>query len=148
MAKITGYLSQGRRVAIRHVCRQDYDELTALAQDSAEMLHRWLGARDNTVEAFESHLERFEQSTHVGFVICLRDTGAIVGGVNINNVVRGALRNPAAFQFSAATFRRMPAEAAGCSRTHATNSSVASTTASKRTERNRSKACCAPGSSA
>ncbi|WP_331770134.1 GNAT family N-acetyltransferase (plasmid) [Embleya sp. NBC_00888] len=93
MAKITGYLSQGRRVAIRHVCRQDYDELTALARDSAEMLRRWLGARDNTVEAFESYLERFEQPTHVGFVICLRDTGAIVGGVNINNVLRGALQS-------------------------------------------------------
>ncbi|MFI6978513.1 GNAT family N-acetyltransferase [Embleya sp. NPDC050154] len=93
MAKNTGYLSQGQRVAIRHVCRQDYDEHTALTQDSADMLRRWLGARDTTVDAFESYLARFEQPTHEGFVICLRDTGAIVGGVNINNVVRGALQS-------------------------------------------------------
>ncbi|MYV99745.1 GNAT family protein [Streptomyces sp. SID3343] len=89
----TGYLLQGPRVAVRRVRRQDYDELTELAQASAEMLRRWLGARDNSPAAFESYLERFEQPTHEGFVICLRGTGAIVGGVNINNVVRGALQS-------------------------------------------------------
>lgn len=87
-----GYLLQGPRVALRRVCRQDYDELSALAEESTEMLRRWQGARENTVEAFESYLERFEQPTHEGFVICLRSTGAIVGGININNIVRGTLR--------------------------------------------------------
>ncbi|MEU3465488.1 GNAT family protein [Streptomyces sp. NPDC006733] len=86
------YLLHGPRVAIRHVCRQDYRELTALAQDSAEMLRRWLGARESGAEAFESYLQRFEQPTHEGFVICLRTTGAIVGGVNINNIIRGTLQ--------------------------------------------------------
>lgn len=90
---ITSYVLQGPRVAIRHVCPQDYDELAALAQDSAEMLQRWLSARENTREEFESYLQRFEQPTHEGFVICLRSTGAIVGGVNINNIVRGTLQN-------------------------------------------------------
>ncbi|MER5688256.1 GNAT family protein [Streptomyces sp. NPDC002205] len=90
---ITSHLLQGPRVAIRHVRRQDYDELTALARESAEMLRRWLGARENTVEAFESYLERIGQPTHEGFVICLRGSGTIVGGVNINNVVRGTLRS-------------------------------------------------------
>ncbi|WP_326841038.1 GNAT family N-acetyltransferase [Streptomyces sp. NBC_01558] len=89
---ITGYLLQGPRVALRHVFREDYEELTALAHDSAEMLQRWLGAREQTEEAFNSYLERFEQPTHEGFVICLRSTGAIVGGVNINNIVRGSLQ--------------------------------------------------------
>ena len=88
----TSDLLHGPRVALRHVHRQDYDELTALAQESAEMLRLWLGARENTVEAFESYLERFEQPTHEGFVICLRSTGEIVGGVNINNIVRGTLQ--------------------------------------------------------
>lgn len=92
---VASYLLQGPRVAIRHVRREDYDELTGLAQESAAMLRRWLGVRENTVEAFESYLERFEQPTHEGFVICLRSTGAIVGGVNINNIVRGALQSGA-----------------------------------------------------
>ncbi|WP_274564948.1 GNAT family N-acetyltransferase [Streptomyces spiramyceticus] len=89
----TTYLAQGSRVAIRHVCRQDYEELTALAQDSAEMLRRWLGDRESTPEAFESYVMRLEQPTHEGFVICLLDTDVIVGGVNINNIVRDTIQS-------------------------------------------------------
>jgi ribosomal-protein-alanine N-acetyltransferase len=88
----TSYLLPGPRVAIRRIDRQDYAELSVLQRESSDMLRRWLGAREMTVEAFESSLERFEQPTHEGFVICLRDTSAIVGGVNINNIVRGALQ--------------------------------------------------------
>ncbi|MBL1098455.1 GNAT family N-acetyltransferase [Streptomyces coffeae] len=89
----TRYLLRGPRVAVRHICHQDYDELTALAQDSAEMLRRRLGVAEHTVEAFESRLGRFEEPTHEGFVICLHGNGAILGGVNINNIVRGALQS-------------------------------------------------------
>ncbi|MCZ4101732.1 MULTISPECIES: GNAT family protein [Streptomyces] len=89
----TTYLAQGPRVAIRHVCRQDYEELEGLARESSEMLRRWLSARDSSFEAFETYLGRFEQSTHEGFVICLQGTGAIVGGVNINNIVRGTIQS-------------------------------------------------------
>lgn len=64
-----------------------------MARDSAKMLQRWLGARDQTEEAFGSYLEQLEQPTHEGFVVCLRSTGEIVGGVNINNIVRGTLQS-------------------------------------------------------
>ncbi|GAA1910765.1 GNAT family protein [Streptomyces durmitorensis] len=80
-------------MAIRRLRRQDYEELSALRRESAEMLHRWLGAGELTAEAFELSLERFEQPTHEGFVICRHDTGAIVGGVNINNIVGGSLQS-------------------------------------------------------
>ena len=83
----------GPRVAIRRVCRADYDELTALSRESAELHRRWLSDRESTVEAFENYLMRFEQPGYEGFVICLRDTGAIVGGVNINNIARGTLQS-------------------------------------------------------
>ncbi|MEV0847335.1 GNAT family N-acetyltransferase [Streptomyces sp. NPDC049954] len=89
----SAYSLLGPRVAIRHLRRQDYEELTALGRESAEMLDRWLGTRDDTVEAFEKYLERFERPSHEGFVICLRATHGIVGGVNINNIVRGALQS-------------------------------------------------------
>ncbi|MEU7576219.1 GNAT family N-acetyltransferase [Streptomyces sp. NPDC041068] len=80
-------------MAVRRLCRADYDEIAALSRESAEMHGRWLGAHENTVAAFEARLARFDQPTHEGLVICLRDTGAIVGGVNINNIVRGGLRS-------------------------------------------------------
>ncbi|WP_269859444.1 GNAT family N-acetyltransferase [Streptomyces sp. RPT161] len=88
----TNYLVSGRRVAVRHVCRRDHQELRALAEESGELHRQWLPARENSTEAFESYLERFAQPTHEGFVICLRNTGAIVGGVNVNNIVRGTLQ--------------------------------------------------------
>ncbi|WP_404962317.1 GNAT family N-acetyltransferase [Streptomyces sp. 147326] len=89
----SSYLLQGPRVAMRHVCREDYEERAALARDSVKMLQRWLGAREQTKEAFDSYLARLEQPTHEGFVVCLRSTGEIVGGVNINNIVRGTLQS-------------------------------------------------------
>ncbi|MEV8529553.1 GNAT family protein [Streptomyces sp. NPDC052000] len=88
----TSYLRQGPRVAVRDVCRQDYTELMALAENSAEMLRPWVGAHANTVEAFESYLARLNHPGHEGFVLCLHSTGEIVGGVNINNIVRGTLQ--------------------------------------------------------
>ncbi|MFI0813910.1 GNAT family N-acetyltransferase [Streptomyces echinatus] len=93
MPSNTTYLVQGPRVAIRHVSRRDYEELAVLGRESSKMLQRWLSARDDTLEAFEAYLKRFEQPTHEGFVFCLRDTGAIVGGININNIVRGTIQS-------------------------------------------------------
>ncbi|MET8977145.1 GNAT family protein [Streptomyces sp. NPDC004539] len=90
---VTSYLLEGPRAAVRRVRRQDFDEIAVLAEESAEMLRRWLGAREYTLEGFEHYLQRIERPTHEGFVICLRDTGAIVGGVNINNITRGALQS-------------------------------------------------------
>ncbi|MEV6756822.1 GNAT family protein [Streptomyces sp. NPDC051214] len=90
---ICSYLLQGPRVAIRHIVRNDYEEVAALTRASADMQQPWLGTREQSPEAFDSHLARFEQPTHEGFVICRRNTGAIVGGVNINNIVRGALQS-------------------------------------------------------
>ncbi|SCF82433.1 ribosomal-protein-alanine N-acetyltransferase [Streptomyces sp. MnatMP-M27] len=89
------YLVQGPRVAIRRVCRQDYEELTTLARESAEMHRPWLPHRETTPDAFENYLTRFEQPTHEGFLICLRESDAIVGAVNINNIVRGAIQSGA-----------------------------------------------------
>jgi ribosomal-protein-alanine N-acetyltransferase len=89
------YLQRGPRVAVRRVGRDDYDELTALARQSSEMISHWLGARDTTEQAFESYVELSEQPTREGLVICLHDGGAIVGSVNINNIVRGTLRSGA-----------------------------------------------------
>ncbi|PJN01707.1 hypothetical protein CG740_18185 [Streptomyces sp. CB01201] len=40
----TGFLPYGPRVAVRRVRRQDHDELTALAEESTEMLNRCPGA--------------------------------------------------------------------------------------------------------
>lgn len=52
---------------------------------------RW----EHTPESFSAYVERFDRPTHEGFVLRLRETGAIVGGVNINDIVRGTIRSGA-----------------------------------------------------
>ncbi|WP_030927689.1 GNAT family N-acetyltransferase [Streptomyces sp. NRRL B-24720] len=87
------YLIRTDRVAIRHVCGDDYEEITTLTHDSTELHHPWVPRRGSTREAFDGFLDRIAQPTHEGLVICLRQTGAIVGGVNINNIVRGSMQS-------------------------------------------------------
>jgi ribosomal-protein-alanine N-acetyltransferase len=85
------YLAQGPCVAIRRLQLQDYDELSVLNRESAELLGPWMpGAPITTCDAFESYLSRFEQPTHEGLLICLVETGAIVGRVNVNDIIRGS----------------------------------------------------------
>lgn len=84
------YVAEGPRVALRYVCLQDFDELVVLHKESAEMLARWMpGQPIVTYEDFERYLSRFADELHEGFLVCRRDTGAIVGRVNVNNIVRG-----------------------------------------------------------
>ncbi|HUR08588.1 MAG TPA: GNAT family protein [Nonomuraea sp.] len=77
-------------MALRHIGLEDYEEFAALVRESAEMHRPWMpGQAITSYEIFESYLTRFELPINEGFVICLRDTGAIVGRVNVNNIVRG-----------------------------------------------------------
>ncbi|MFD4011501.1 GNAT family N-acetyltransferase [Streptomyces albidoflavus] len=88
--KPSPHLGQGPRVALRHLHRRDYAEIAALTRESAELHRPWLGVQEPTVQAFERRLERFGRPAHEGFVICLRESGAIVGGVNVNDILRGS----------------------------------------------------------
>ncbi|TDC10415.1 N-acetyltransferase [Nonomuraea longispora] len=85
------YLAEGPRVALRFIGLQDFDELAALHKESADLLAPWMPGRPVTASyaSYESYVARFDQPSHEGFLICLRGTGAIVGRVNINNIVRG-----------------------------------------------------------
>ncbi|MFG2563768.1 GNAT family N-acetyltransferase [Streptomyces sp. NPDC048496] len=83
----------GDRVAIRRVCENDYEEITVLRRESAELHHPWIPRGDSARGAFSDFVARFAQPTHEGFVVCLRPTGAIVGGININNIVRGSMQS-------------------------------------------------------
>ncbi|WP_329565001.1 GNAT family N-acetyltransferase [Streptomyces sp. NBC_01361] len=91
----TSFLSHGPRVAIRRVCDQDYEETTALARASTKLHYPWVPSREGTRQEFASYIARFDQPTHEGLVVCLRQTGEIVGGVNINNIVKGSLQSGA-----------------------------------------------------
>lgn len=73
----------------------DHAEVTALSERSVELHGEWVPRREPTEAAFRAYAARFDGVLNEGFVICLRDGGAIVGGVNVNNIVRGAFQSGA-----------------------------------------------------
>lgn len=57
---------------------------------SAPLHEPWI-APPRTGLAFDHYLKRVSRSDHEGLLLCLRDSGRIVGTININNIVRGSL---------------------------------------------------------
>jgi ribosomal-protein-alanine N-acetyltransferase len=82
---------QATRVRLRPISREDREEFLRLARLSVDLHHPWV-APPTTPEAFEARLVHFDQPANVGLLVCESATGAIVGNININNIVAGAFR--------------------------------------------------------
>jgi ribosomal-protein-alanine N-acetyltransferase len=82
------YLAESSRAAIRRIRPEDREEFVVRVRDSVDLHHPWLAMPD-TAEAFDSYLAPFDGKTREGLLICVRETGAIAGFVNINNIVAG-----------------------------------------------------------
>ena len=89
-----GYLEPaGPRVALRRVSRDDEAEFLRLARASAALHHPWLSL-PGTPEEFAAYMARFDEpAVNTGLVACDRAAGAIVGGININNIIYGHFRS-------------------------------------------------------
>ena len=70
----------------------DAEEFIAAARQSAALHRPWLSAPD-TPERFAAYLTRTAREDQASYLIRHRDCGGLVGYVNINNIVRGALRS-------------------------------------------------------
>jgi [ribosomal protein S5]-alanine N-acetyltransferase len=70
----------------------DADEFIAAALASAALHRPWLTAPD-TPERFTAFLTRAAREEQASYLIRHRACGGLVGYVNINNIVRGALRS-------------------------------------------------------
>ena len=70
----------------------DADDFIAAALESAALHRPWLSAPD-TSERFAAYLTRAAREDQASYLIRHRDCGGLVGYVNINNIVRGALRS-------------------------------------------------------
>ncbi len=80
------------RIYIRDVKPTDRRELLALNLASRELHYPWISP-PLTPHMFKVYLRRTQRDDHVGFAICLRANHEIVGVININNIVQGALRS-------------------------------------------------------
>ncbi|MEF9883353.1 GNAT family N-acetyltransferase [Streptomyces sp. P9-A4] len=76
------------RVELSPLTLADEAEFCALVSASAELHGPWIQL-PATAEDFRSWMERFRDGTTLGFLIRARDTGAAVGMVNINSIIRG-----------------------------------------------------------
>jgi ribosomal-protein-alanine N-acetyltransferase len=70
----------------------DAEEFIAAAAESAGLLQPWVTA-PNTAGRFAAYLSRATREDQASYLIRHRECGRLVGYVNINNIVRGALRS-------------------------------------------------------
>jgi [ribosomal protein S5]-alanine N-acetyltransferase len=80
------------RVTVRSPGSHDQSEFLALVAASADLHHPWISL-PATPQEFQAYLARYEQPGGESLLICLRDTGAIAGMANVNNIVRGRFQN-------------------------------------------------------
>ncbi|MEM7001377.1 MAG: GNAT family protein [Pseudomonadota bacterium] len=77
------------RIYLRKINAQDEQTFTQLMRDSVELHEPWISPpTDNTT--FRYYLQRINRQDHEGFAVCRKEDDAIVGAININNIVRGS----------------------------------------------------------
>ena len=79
-------------IVLAHPSPADADEFIAAAVDSAALHGSWLSAPD-TAERFTAFLKRAAREDQASYLIRHAACGGLVGYVNINNIVRAALRS-------------------------------------------------------
>jgi [ribosomal protein S5]-alanine N-acetyltransferase len=89
---VKGPVLRGRRVLLRVPRVSDRDEVLRLNRASRR-LHRGLVAAPLTARQWAAYFARRRRPESPGFLVCRAEDGAIVGGININEIVRGAFKS-------------------------------------------------------
>jgi len=82
-------MSGETRVYLRPVTRRDRQEFLALMQQSKRLHDPWIQPPLSGL-SFHNYLARTHRDDHEGLLVCRREGDAIVGVININNIVRGS----------------------------------------------------------
>lgn len=83
---------EGKRVFLRSPEKMDQEEYLALNRRSAS-LNRGLASPPTTPEQFAAYLERCRVDTTACFFICRRTDKAILGSINLSQIVRGLFQS-------------------------------------------------------
>jgi ribosomal-protein-alanine N-acetyltransferase len=76
------------RVELHPLTHADQDEFCSLVRASTELHLPWMRL-PATAEEFQVWMRRFDDGSNLGFLIRVKETGAVAGSVNINSVIRG-----------------------------------------------------------
>jgi len=85
-------LRRGRRIRIHAPGRRDRDEFISLVRSSRRLHRGWIEPGD-TAAAYAAYLKRTRGPRHAGFLLRRREDDALVGVVNVNEIVRGAFQS-------------------------------------------------------
>ena len=72
---------------------------------SRKLHGRWVSA-PWTPTAYRAYVRRLRGTTHVGYLVCLRGTGELVGVANISEIVRGHFQSGYLGYYAFAPFER------------------------------------------
>jgi ribosomal-protein-alanine N-acetyltransferase len=86
------FLKEGSRVKLRRPTRADAHKFITLMRQSQDLHHPWCFP-PTTEEAFESYLKSRNQENQDGFLVCHGQTQAIMGLINLNEIVRGSFQS-------------------------------------------------------
>jgi [ribosomal protein S5]-alanine N-acetyltransferase len=82
-------MAMGREVYLRLVDARDQSEFLRLMQASRTLHDPWISP-PLTRPAFQQYLSRMRQPDHEGLLVCREQDDAVVGVININNIIRGS----------------------------------------------------------
>ena len=88
MARLGGL---GMRVYIRKPKAEDAEEFVSITKGSIESHRPWVYPA-TTVNGFFDYLNRCDGERNVGYFVCRKKDDAIVGVVNVNEIVGGSLQ--------------------------------------------------------
>ena len=77
------------RVYLRPVARKDRDAFLSAMRESAGLHRPWIDP-PTSPEGFRRYLKRMRQEDHLGLLAIDRETDAIAGCFNLNNIIRGS----------------------------------------------------------
>jgi len=80
------------RILLRWPHEADEKEFLAGVQRSIRLHRPWVHP-PSTAALYRAYLRRLDRKTHWAFLVRRKDTGALVGVVNISNAVRGAFQS-------------------------------------------------------
>ena len=83
------------RVIIRPAAPGDCSAFLAAVRRSRSLHRSWINPKAATRKAFADYLKRFADGSNHGFFVIHRETGDLVGAINLNNVVRAGFQSAA-----------------------------------------------------
>ncbi|MEV7969474.1 GNAT family N-acetyltransferase [Sphaerisporangium sp. NPDC088356] len=76
-------------MTLRPITRDDQDEFIGLVRASVDLHHPWMSL-PATPQEFQTYVGRFDDPLSAeGLLVCVRETGAIAGNINIQSIIRG-----------------------------------------------------------